>query len=143
MQPILSDKKRNRNQKKNESCEETLIFSGGYANWLNGQPNNHQRYQTCAAIEVDDRYSFNDIKCMERLGTICQIPGGEYIKCMERLGTICQIPGGEYIKSSERLGTICQITGGVHQVYGQTGNHLSDNWGSTSSLWTDWAQSVR
>ena len=98
-----------------------LLIPGGYANWLNGQPNNHQRYQTCAAIEVDDRYSFNDIKCMERMGTICEIPGGEY---MERMGTICQIPGGECM---ERMGTICQIPGGEYIRY--LGESTSDTWG--------------
>ena len=52
-----------------------LFPLGTYASWLPGQPNNHQGYQSCAALEKDDGYHINDIKCMERMGTICMFPG--------------------------------------------------------------------
>ena len=55
------------------TSQHVFAINGGYSNWDVGQPNNDQGYQTCAVMDGNSNFRWNDVECYQQYPAVCKL----------------------------------------------------------------------
>ena len=55
------------------TSQHVFAINGGFSNWDIGQPNNDQGYQTCAVMDGNNNFRWNDVECYQQYPAVCKL----------------------------------------------------------------------